>query len=71
MSKETVIRLVNEQEVDLKIIGEKILDRKRITDEEGLLLFEKGSLSYLGSLANFVREKPAWIKNIFQPQLSY
>lgn len=42
---------------DLKDIAEKVLNNRRITDEEGLLLFEKGELAYLGSLANFVREK--------------
>lgn len=42
---------------DLQPIGEKILAGERITPAEGLLLFEKGSLSYVGALANFVREK--------------
>lgn len=42
---------------DLKEIAEKVLNNKRITDEEGLLLFEKGELAFLGSLSNFVREK--------------
>ena len=42
---------------DLKNIAEKVLNNRRITDEEGLLLFEKGELAYLGSLANYVREK--------------
>src|SRR6266487_5057619 len=42
---------------DLQKIAEKICDNERITDEEGLLLFEKGSLPFLGSLANHLREK--------------
>ncbi|MEJ7740525.1 MAG: aminofutalosine synthase MqnE [Chitinophagaceae bacterium] len=42
---------------DLQRIGEKVLHRERISPEEGLALFEQGSLSYLGSLANFVRER--------------
>lgn len=42
---------------DLKNIREKVLNETRITDEEGLLLFEKGSLPFLGSLANHIREK--------------
>jgi len=42
---------------DLRNIGEKVFAGERITDEEGLLLFEKGSLPFLGSLANHVREK--------------
>jgi len=42
---------------ELLDIQEKIYDNERITDEEGLLLFQKGSLPFLGSLANFIREK--------------
>jgi aminodeoxyfutalosine synthase len=42
---------------DLQNISEKVFNGERITDEEGLLLFEKGSLPFLGSLANYVREK--------------
>jgi aminodeoxyfutalosine synthase len=38
-------------------IQEKVYNNERITDEEGLLLFQKGSLSFLGSLANYIREK--------------
>ena len=41
---------------DLKQIAEKILNRERITEQDGLLLFEKGSLSFLGTLANWKRE---------------
>jgi aminodeoxyfutalosine synthase len=42
---------------DLRSIAEKVKQGKRITDEEGILLFEKGSLAFVGSLANFIREK--------------
>jgi len=42
---------------DLEKIAEKVFAGKRIIDEEGLLLFEKGSLPFLGMLANHVREK--------------
>src|SRR5450432_4612025 len=41
----------------LQQVGEKILAAERITPAEGLLLFEQGNLSYLGTLANYVREK--------------
>ncbi len=41
----------------LNKIGEKILAEERITAEEGLALFEKGDLPWLGSLANMVRER--------------
>jgi aminodeoxyfutalosine synthase len=42
---------------NLSAIAEKIRNKERITDEEGLLLFEKGSLSFVGSLANSIREE--------------
>lgn len=42
---------------DLQSIAEKVFNNERITDEEGLLLFEKASLPFLGSLANHIREK--------------
>lgn len=38
-------------------IQKKVYNNERITDEEGLLLFQKGSLPFLGSLANYIREK--------------
>ena len=38
-------------------IQDKVYKGERITDEEGMLLFEKGSLPFLGSLANYIREK--------------
>ena len=41
----------------LASVAEKVRNKQRITDEEGLLLFEKGSLSFLGSLANSIRER--------------
>jgi aminodeoxyfutalosine synthase len=42
---------------DLQKIADKVYKGERITDDEGLLLFERGSLPLLGSLANHVREK--------------
>lgn len=42
---------------DLQNIGKKIISGTRIHFDEGVLLFEKGSLSFLGALANYVREK--------------
>jgi aminodeoxyfutalosine synthase len=42
---------------ELIAIAEKVKRHQRITDEEGLLLFEKGELPFLGALANFVREE--------------
>ncbi|QTN38774.1 aminofutalosine synthase MqnE [Cryomorphaceae bacterium] len=42
---------------DLKTIAEKVKAKERITFDEGVLLFEKGDLGYLGALANFIREE--------------
>lgn len=43
-------------DTDLKNIAEKVKQQIRITDEEGMQLFEKGSLAFVGSLANYIRE---------------
>jgi aminodeoxyfutalosine synthase len=40
-----------------KSILEKIIGDQRITDEEGLFLFEKASLGLSATLANYIREK--------------
>ncbi|MEO5570639.1 MAG: aminofutalosine synthase MqnE [Bacteroidia bacterium] len=42
---------------DLKKIAFKIEESERITREEGLLLFEKGEIGFLGMLANIIRER--------------
>ena len=41
----------------LQLISEKVKAGERILDEEALLLFEKASLGFVGSLANSIREK--------------
>ena len=41
----------------LRAITEKVVQGLRITEEEGLHLFEQGDLSYVGALANYIREK--------------
>jgi aminodeoxyfutalosine synthase len=43
--------------VELKRVADKVIAGERITDEDALLLFEKGSLAFAGSLANMVRER--------------
>lgn len=40
----------------LKNIAEKVKHKQRITDEDGMNLFEKASLSFVGFLANYIRE---------------
>lgn len=49
----------------LKTIGEKVLSAERLTPEEGLLLFEKAELAYLGALANAVRVRMHGDKTYF------
>jgi aminodeoxyfutalosine synthase len=46
----------NQQDMALRDIGKKIIQKERILFDEGLLLFEKAGLAYLGALANYVRE---------------
>jgi len=42
---------------ELQSIAEKVKTGQRITDEDCLLLFEKASLGFVGSLANAIKEK--------------
>ena len=51
--------LINDKNlaVELRNISEKVLREERITFDEGVLLYEKGELGYLGVLANYIREK--------------
>ena len=67
MSKEAINKIVSENHVssDLKRLAEKILARNRISDDEGLMLFEKGSLPFLGVLANHIREELHGDKTFF------
>jgi aminodeoxyfutalosine synthase len=50
---------------DLKHIAQKVLNSERITFDEGVLLFEKGELGYLGVLANYIREQKHGDKTYF------
>jgi len=51
--------ILNDSSIDpeLKRIAEKVEAGERISFDEGVILFEKGELGYLGILANHVREK--------------
>ena len=42
---------------DLKRVGEKVLNRERLSFDDGVIMFEKASLSFAGALANRVRER--------------
>lgn len=50
---------------DIKTIGDKVLKGQRISDEEGLLLFEKADLGTLGILSNYVRNAKSGNKTYF------
>jgi len=50
---------------DLKNIAQKVLNHQRITFEEGVTLYQKGELSYLGILANYIREERHGDKTYF------
>jgi aminodeoxyfutalosine synthase len=50
---------------NLKQIASKVLNGERITFDEGVTLYKEGSLSFLGTLANHVREKKSGDKVFF------
>ena len=50
---------------ELQRIANKIINQERILFDEGVTLFEKGSLSWLGTFANFVREQKHGDKTYF------
>ncbi len=52
-------QILNSSDLDsqLKNIANKVIAKERLTDEEGVLLFEKGELGFVGALANHVNER--------------
>ncbi|WP_276483180.1 aminofutalosine synthase MqnE [Paraflavitalea pollutisoli] len=46
-----------EPNADLRAIANKVINKKRLTPEDGILLFEKADAPFVGALANFVRER--------------
>ena len=58
MNKAQIQVIVNAQaDPILKTIGQKIIQNERINFEEGVALFEKSSLPYVGALANWKRNE--------------
>ncbi len=54
---EKIKRIIeNHPDAALRKIGEKLINKERIFIDEGLMLFEKAALSYVGTLANYIRE---------------
>ena len=50
---------------ELKAIAQKVYNGERVTFDEGVLLYKKGELAYLGTLANYIREKRHGDKTYF------
>lgn len=65
MVSETNLFTKENTPTELQDISKKVFAGERITTNEGLLLFEKGSLPFLGSLANYIREKMHGDKTYF------
>ena len=64
--RNNILTIINtSKDNGLQLIGNKIINKERISFDEGVYLFEKGSLSYLGALANFVREEKHGDKTYF------
>lgn len=50
---------------DLKQIAQKVINDQRISFEDGVTLYKKGSLGFVGSLANLIRERKSGNKVYF------
>jgi aminodeoxyfutalosine synthase len=57
MSNSIELLISSTKDEDLKNIAGKVKDQQRITDEEGIILFEKAELAFVGALANHIRER--------------
>ncbi|MCB0596981.1 MAG: aminofutalosine synthase MqnE [Lewinellaceae bacterium] len=60
MQKNKPIEVILEDKTldsQLRGIAEKVFRGTRITEQEGLYLFEQGELAFVGALANYIREK--------------
>ncbi len=49
------IATIQEKDEQLNAIAQKVISGTRISPEDGLVLFEKGSLSFVGALADYIR----------------
>lgn len=65
LASDAAVLVANTSDSELRQIGEKILNKERISFDEGVILFEKGSLSWLGTLANWMREQKHGNKTYF------
>ena len=65
MASEIEFLVENTSNPELKQIAQKVMRGERITDEDCLILFNKGELPFVGALANYVREKRHGDKTYF------
>ena len=58
---------INIEQVDLELqeIVQKVISNSRINKAEGLLFYTKAPLTLLGSLANSIREAKKWEQSFF------
>ena len=62
-----MIDLIEQSTIDKQLINiaHKVYSEERITDEEGIYLFNNAEVGYLGILANYIREKRHGDKTYF------
>ena len=65
MTSEIEFLADNTSNPELKQIAQKVMRGERITDEDCLILFNKGELPLVGALANYLREKRHGDKTYF------
>jgi len=53
------------KDAEIRTIGEKVLNRSRLSFDDGVLLFEKAPLPLVGAMANWVREQMHGNKTYF------
>ena len=59
-------RLIDsERDKDLQQVADKVIQQQRLSFDEGVLLFEKATLPFVGALANYVREERHGNKTYF------
>ncbi|HKK76964.1 MAG TPA: aminofutalosine synthase MqnE [Saprospiraceae bacterium] len=59
--------VLNDKQLDkeLRDIAQKVFNGERISEADGLILFERAKLPYLGALANYIREQKHGNKTYF------
>jgi aminodeoxyfutalosine synthase len=59
MTEEVLVQAApfNNPDPELQAVADKVYSGQRLSREDGLLLFETADLSFVGALANYVREK--------------